>query len=96
MADGLSLVEPSGSRTPLPFAGRPFPNQVATAGPDAAPRFSEFFTANIRKLFDLGRNVAEAPECVGAQGRFSGPPDNNFLHGNVPRENPFHGNTKRP
>jgi site-specific recombinase XerD len=33
---------------PVSFVGKPFPNLIATAGPDATRRFIEFFTANIR------------------------------------------------
>jgi site-specific recombinase XerD len=34
--------------TPASFVGKPFPNLIAAAGPDATRRFIEFFTANIR------------------------------------------------
>jgi integrase/recombinase XerD len=35
-------------KTPVAFAGRPFPAIIQEAGPDASRRFIEFFTANIR------------------------------------------------
>lgn len=41
------LILPQG-KTPVAFAGRPFPAIIQEAGPDASRRFIEFFTANIR------------------------------------------------
>jgi site-specific recombinase XerD len=49
MPDELTPVSltPQGS-VPVSFAGRPFPNLIAAAGPAATRRFIEFFAANIR------------------------------------------------
>ncbi len=42
-----AVSEKNGSRE-VTFAGRPFPAVIADAGENAARRFVEFFTANIR------------------------------------------------
>ena len=43
-----NLVPAPNFHAPVSFAGKPFPNLIAAAGPDATRRFIEFFTANIR------------------------------------------------
>ena len=47
MEENLVLAAPN-FHAPVSFAGKPFPNLIAAAGPDATRRFIEFFAANIR------------------------------------------------